>query len=720
MTSSGLGTERPRIGLALSGGGARGAAHIGVLKFLEAERIPIDFIAGTSMGSIVGGLYASGMTADEIEQTLLRMDWEHIFNDQPPREARSFRRKRDDDLYLVNARPGIRDGRLTFPLGAIQGQKLDLALRELTLPVGAISHFDQLSIPFRAVATDLANGEAVAIDHGDLAQAMRASMAVPAVFAPTPIDGRLLVDGGIANNLPIDVVRAMGADIVIAVDISTPFLPLEQITHVFAVATQLTSIMTRGNTDWQISTLTAQDILLVPKLGTLGSADFSRAFEAVSIGYQAATARHDALRALALSADQYAQHVAARPQRHEAAPLVVAFVEVDNQSRVADSLLLERIRTQPGGPLNLAEIEADIAGIFGLGLFESVSYNLQDDDDGGTGVVVHARERSWGPNYLQFGVRMTSDSRGESNWNIGIGHLRSAINPLGGEVRAGLQIGSEPSVGLEWYQPLNPASSWFFNPSANIGRAFVDTFASDGEQQLARFQVDQQQINLAGGRTFGNTTEARMGYRFNIGDISFKTDSNPSPAYEKASGNFRDARIFGSVTTDTLDNANWPSRGQFGFLDFASAHRSLGGDTTFAQAGAVWTQFASLGSNTVGVMGRVHSTVDGTAPVQDRFRLGGFLRLSGFAQDSLSGAHSGHVTVMGYRSFKPLPVLSWFVGSSLEYGGVWEDRRDLFRDGFVAGSVFVGADTPVGPLYLGYGLAENNNRALFLYIGQPF
>ena len=223
------GAQRPKIGLALSGGGARGAAHVGVLRVLEELRIPVDYIAGTSMGSIIAGLYASGMTLDQIEHALVTMDWEHIFDDDPPREELSFRRKRDDDLYLVKAKPGIRDGELKFPAGLIQGQKFDLALRELTLPVAAVKDFDRLTIPFRAVASDIGTGQPVVLASGDLAKAMRASMAVPGAFAPAQIDGRVLVDGGITNNLPVSVVRDMGADIVIAVDISTPLASPDEV-----------------------------------------------------------------------------------------------------------------------------------------------------------------------------------------------------------------------------------------------------------------------------------------------------------------------------------------------------------------------------------------------------------------------------------------------------------------------------------------------------------
>jgi NTE family protein len=260
-------TERPKIGLVLSGGGARGAAHIGVLEVLEEMHIPIDCIVGTSMGSIVGGLYASGMSPAEINEALATIDWEDAFNDNIPREDRSFRRKRDDDLYLIKHKPGIGDdGKIKLPTGFLQGQKIDLIFKELTLPVSDIKNFDQLNIPFRAVATDITTGEMVVFSSGDLAKSMRASMSIPGIFAPMEMDGRLLVDGGVSNNLPVDVARDMGAEIVIVVDISTPLKKREELTSALSITAQLTGILTRRNTEAQIATLSDKDILIVPPL----------------------------------------------------------------------------------------------------------------------------------------------------------------------------------------------------------------------------------------------------------------------------------------------------------------------------------------------------------------------------------------------------------------------------------------------------------------------
>lgn len=706
--------DRPKIGLALSGGGARGAAHIGVLKVLEEMRVPVDFVAGTSMGSIVGGLYASGMTPDEIERTLNSMDWEGIFSDKPPREMRSFRRKRDDDTYLVKAKPGFNDGELQFPLGAIQGQKFDLALRGLTLPVSAVQDFDRLHIPFRAVATDIANGEEVVIGTGDLAQAMRASMAVPGAFAPTRRDDRLLVDGGISNNLPISVVREMGADIVIAVDISTPMTPADEIRNVFGIAGQLVSIMTRKNVEQQLATLTDRDVLIVPDLGDIGSADFARAGEAVPAGQAAALVERQALAQLSLPEAAYRRHVAARAPRLGSDPPVIDFVRVENQSPVADEVILARVHVELGEPLDQARIESDIASIYGLELFEIVSYRVEEQD-GRTGVLIEARERAWGPNYLQLGLALASDSRSESRWNLGIGYLRTGINPLGGEIRSAIQIGSEPQLGGAWYQPLDYRSRWFVHPRFTLGRRLVSEFTEDASRRLAEFQVDAFEVDLAAGREFGQFGEARLGYRLGTGDVDLTTGISDLPR-----GSFTDAKLYGRVAFDTLDNMQWPTRGQLGYLEYAAAREAFGGDSDFDQVTARFSRYYSFGQSTLGFAGQVNATVDGDAPVQDRFRLGGFLRLSGFAEDSLSGQQAGSVALLAYRRHKSLPVLSWYLGASLEYGGVWEERKDLFRDGFFAGSVFAGADTPIGPLYVGYGQAERGNNAAFVFLGRPY
>ena len=302
--------ERPKIGLVLGGGGARGAAHIGVLKELERQRVPIDAIAGTSMGAIVGGLYAIGMSPDELEELVTTLDWVASMSDTPSREHLSFRRKLDDERYPVTAEVGLgRDG-LKLPMGAVEGQRLSLLLRRLTVDVAHIGDFDELPIPFRAVATNIETGDAHVMGEGDLAQAIRASMSVPAVFAPAMIDGQLFVDGGIVANLPVEVMQAMDVDIIIAVDVEFPMYPAGELDSAVKITEQMVTILMRNETQRQIERLGDDDILIRPSLGTFASSAFERTPETIEPGRQATLAVAERLAEIALDEGAFAAHLA--------------------------------------------------------------------------------------------------------------------------------------------------------------------------------------------------------------------------------------------------------------------------------------------------------------------------------------------------------------------------------------------------------------------------
>ena len=283
--------KHERVGLVLSGGAARGLAHIGVLKALEEQGVVIDAIAGTSMGAVVGGLYAAGYSIAELEQLATELDWQQALSDAPPREDIPFRRKQDDRDFLVKQKLSFRDdGTLGLPLGVLQGQNLAVLLEKLFARAGAVDDFDDLPIPFRAVAADISTGEAVVFSHGHLALAVRASMSIPAVLTPVEVDGRLLVDGGISNNIPVDIARSMGVDRVIVVDIGSPLASTESLQTVFNILNQSVALLTRRNSEAQLATLQQQDILIQPELAGFGITDFARAQGMMDAGYRAADA----------------------------------------------------------------------------------------------------------------------------------------------------------------------------------------------------------------------------------------------------------------------------------------------------------------------------------------------------------------------------------------------------------------------------------------------
>jgi NTE family protein len=379
--------QRPRIGLVLSGGGARGFAHVGVLEVLEELQVPVDFIAGTSMGAVVGGLYASGMSPAELRQVIEDIDWVNAFDDVPPRRDLSFLRKRDDFDFLTRLRLYIKDWKIALPKGFIQGQKITNILAGLTLPVAAVHDFDALPIPFRAMATDASTGAAVALASGDLESAIRASMAVPAIFSPVEMQGRTLVDGGVANNLPVDVVREMGADIVIAVDIATRPATGGDVKSALGITGQMLTVLMYENTLEQLKLLGERDVLIQPDLPGITSASFEKGREGIEYGAEAARAMAEELSRLAVPTARFAEY-RARLDAVPRTPPVIDAVRFDNRSLLGTEAIRHRVEVPEGEPLDVARLQHELDTLYGEGIFDSVTFSL-DEVDGRNELVIH-------------------------------------------------------------------------------------------------------------------------------------------------------------------------------------------------------------------------------------------------------------------------------------------------------------------------------------------
>src|SRR3984893_12048414 len=429
---------RPRICLVLSGGGARGMAHIGVLKILEELKVPIDCIAGTSMGAVVGGLYASGMSAAQIDTTMRSVDWQEAFRDLPPRRDLAFRRKQDDRNFLVSLPLGLKHGRILLPKGLIQGQKLQETLRQLTLQFNDSTDFDKLPTAFRAVATDLESGAAVLLDKGDLAIAMRASISAPGVFAPVDYQGRLLVDGGLAENLPINVARAMNADILIVSDDSFPLQQRAKLDSALTISNQMLAILVRRDSDRQRKTLTPQDVLIEPVLGAATSTDFTQGASTIVQGERAARGAVDRLAALGVDDSTYRAYLARRAER-EPGLRPIEFVRVDRESKRYEKTIVAEMQPLVGKPLDLNQVGARITELYGLGNFESLDYSMVEQAPGTSaaagegqaeesGLEIRARRKSWGPNYIRFGLNLEDDFQGNRRFNAAARFVLSEIN----------------------------------------------------------------------------------------------------------------------------------------------------------------------------------------------------------------------------------------------------------------------------------------------------
>lgn len=704
---------RPKIGLVLGGGGARGAAHVGILRVLEEMHVPVDYVAGTSMGAVIGGLYAAGLTPDEIEHEIKTLPWGDMFTDESPRDMREYHDKQQDRTYIGTFAPGFSDGELKLPLAYLQGQKLDLALNRLTMRAAGIQNFDKLTIPFRAVASNIATGEKVVLSSGKLAQAIRASMAVPGIFAPVRINGDLLVDGGIADNLPIDVAREMGADIIIAVNVGSQLKPTDQIKSALDIVSQLTDILVQRNSMAQIRTLSDQDILIVPPLGDFSSAAFSSGAEAIDIGLKAANDAKPRFKKLAVSESAWERYRLAHAAPKNGAP-IVDFIRIDNQSRIGNDAISALVKVQPGQPLNVAELDQDVSRIYGLGIFETVQYELVEED-GKTGLVIQAKQRSWGPDYVQMGVSISDNFKGDNRFNFALSYWMTELNELNGQARANVQLGQEPKVDVEWYQPLDPLNRYFASASAGWSRLEYYLYSPD-YTLTSNYQLSGGMFSLAAGRNFGTWGELRGGLRWGTGSASLvigqPTDQDLS---------FTTGEAFLRFGVDTMDNVDFPHNGIHSIVELSNASPGLGSDTNYTQLAADYTQAWSKGKNTWFLGGEFGLTANDNAPIQSLYRTGGFLRLSGFQNNQLSGQDYALARLGYYRQIDTLAGMPLYLGGSLEYGGVWQKRSDISLDTAVwAGSVYTGLDTPIGPTYLAWGMAQGGHSSLYLFVGRPF
>ena len=430
---------RQRVGLVLSGGGARGGAHLGVLKVLEELQVPVDVIVGTSAGAIVAAAYASGMPLAEIEREMGTLRTAMLFRDVA-RNEKPLHDKLSDSTNYIGPEIGVQGSSLALPMGVVAGVSIEAVLRRLTQRQRT-DDFDKLPIPFRAVATDLASSEMVVIDRGNLANAVRASMAIPAGLTPVELDGRLLVDGGLSRNLPVDVARSLGADVIIAIDIGTPLLTRKEITSVLKVSDQITRILTNTNVAKSISELGPRDLLITPDLGTVTTGDFDRLLDAAVSGEKAARAAAVQLARYSIQETDYAAWKTARMQDPVALPRHVDAVRVTGTKRVNPEVVAAAIRSLAGTDLDTTVVDEDIKRIYARGDFEHVSYSLATDPSDGRVLTANVIEKAWGPNYLRLGLSLASDLGGDSYYSFVATYRATLLNRLGGEWRTDFQTG---------------------------------------------------------------------------------------------------------------------------------------------------------------------------------------------------------------------------------------------------------------------------------------
>jgi NTE family protein len=704
--------RRPRIGLALGGGGARGGAHVGVLEVLEELHVPVDVIAATSMGAVVGGIYAAGVPIDRIDHAMRDADWSDLLDDRPAYRDLVFRRKEDASRYLVDFELGIHKGHFRQPHGLRAGQKLAFEARALLLDTPPQTDFSKLATPFRAVATDVETGERVVLDHGDLVESILASFAVPGVFAPIEIDGRLLIDGGITDNLPVDLVREAGADVVIAVDVGALLVKRDKLKSMFSVLGQTMSFLTHNNSDASARTA---DVLIAPDLTGISSAAFGETSEAIARGRDAALALRETLAKFALDEAGWEAYVATRSVP-KPPPRRIDHVRVEGNHHVDARLILGHMEVKAGDVLDVAALRKDLVRVFGLDYFERVTLDITGGPDGNT-LVVKVAEKDWGPTYVRFGLETVDDLQGDARYAVRASFTRTLINRLGLESRTDFQLGSTLIARTELYQPLD-FSGWFFLSPWIQGQREQQPFYDLG-RRLAEYDVRVAGFGLDLGVQFGSVGEIRVGVaRTNLrADVDTGAASLPSFDVDQGAIVFR-------LAFSTLDRPAIPTRGCETRAGVDLQRAALGADDEYDRAFGGASCFFSRGRSTGMFVVDGGTNLGSTIPSYDEFTLGGLFSLGGYAEGEFRGQYFATAKVGYYYRFAALPPgfgQGVYVGGLIEGGNAWATTAAISASDLHYGfTAILGADTIIGPAFFAVAVGEGGSTRLYLTVGRTF
>jgi NTE family protein len=646
---------------------------------------------------------------------VLDTNWDEIFRDYPPRAEISSRRKVDDYKTLFAPEFGVKNGGLALPKGIIAGISIEAFLRVVAEPATGIQDFDKLPVPWRAVATDIETGEAVVLSRGSVAEAMRASMAVPGAISPVEMDNRLLVDGMIANNLPIDQARKLCGDVVIAVNIGTPPLKRDEINSVLAVVSQMMAFLGKQTVDDQIKSLGPNDVLIVPDLGDISVAKYDRAKDAIRIGEEATRVMATSLARYSVPPEQYAAF-RAKQVKGEVAQTVVDEIRFEGLHRTNPEVLRGLVETKPGEPIDLEKLGADLRRIYGRGDFESIDYRVVGSQGGPRVLVIEPREKDWGPDYLRFGLGLESDFQGDNAFNLLVQYRKTWLNRLGGEWLTEGQIGQDTHLYSEFYQPLNERGVWFGSVHGIVGQTTRGLF--QGNDKIAEYLIGSGGGGIDFGANLGTLGVLRAGPQWTQVHAGIETGSPLLPSITQLTAGVRVA-----FNLDALDHAWFAQNGYNVTTTYYGATKDLGSALNYQRLEARGQYAMSWGPNTLNLVASGGTDFGTNMPAYETFALGGPLRLSGFRLNQFSGRDYAFGRLMYYNRIFPLPEIlgkGVFAGASAEVGTIRNRADGLPSPGTLySGSLFIGADTAAGPAYLGAGFGNNGAFSVYLLLGAP-
>jgi NTE family protein len=708
---------RPTVGVAFGGGSARGIAHVGVIRWFEEHRIPIDMAAGTSMGGLIGGAFASGMDSAELQSFIDGLNWDQLFG-ASSFAYKNIRRKADARAYPSRLEFGLKGG-IVPPTALNNGEYVELMLGRIAAPYFEVDSFDDLPTPFRTVAVDLLSARQVVMRRGSLADAMRATMSLPLIFPPSLLDGQVLVDGGTMNNVPADVVKAMGADRVVAVNVGDLTNPEGVSQTMLGVAGSTLDAMMRASTR---RALTSADVLIDVPLKQYGSLDWRRATDLIDEGYRAAEAMRDRLLPLAVSEGEFQAWQRARQARRRTELPVPAFVDVEGFSASDEKHLIALLARHVNVPFDVRAVEGDIEIVSGLDRYETITWRMIHDATRGFGLQVLGRPKSYAPPFLMLGINLENTTSSDFNIAATARYLAFDIGGSGSELRVDGTIGSNPSIGVEWYRPIG-STPLFIAPYAAVGTLTFNFISNDAV--IARYGQTKARIGLNGGVNLGAKSDLRVGVYVGRSTASIEVGN---PGLPELSG--KETGFETLWRLDTQDSAVVPSVGVlsevklshvFDSPDLSFQEMTINAPSLTQLSGAA-NRFWSLGArNRLFVSGGLGTSFDGNPLPTSQFSLGAPFRLGAYSPGELRGDHFYAASGGMLRQVGRLPD---FMGGPIFAGG-WLENGDAFNDWSqmswrVNGGVGLVMDTIIGPVIIAESFGFDNRWRTYLGVGRIF
>jgi NTE family protein len=701
---------RPKIGLALEGGGALGLAHIGVLKWFEEHHIPVDYVAGTSMGGLVGGFYATGMSPDELKTLIEGMDWRKILSDRTPYEDLAFRRKEDQRAYPNSLVFGLRNG-LTLPAGLNAGHQIGLLIDRVTLPYDQVPSFDALPVPFRCVATDLVSRKPYVFKDGSLAAALRATMSIPGAFSPVHDGKAVFVDGGLLDNLPTDVVRQMGAEIVIAVHFETAAPEAKNIQSVFTVLDQSVHVVVENN---ELRSLEQADAVVSVPLAEFHSVDYAKSAQIMQRGYEAANSRARLLEAFALGDADWQEHQNVREARKQSDVPTPHFIEVEGTNAHEATDVIRYVKRFQGKSADPAKLDEVLTRLTGVGRYDSAGYRLIEKN-GQTGLLIRVVEKNNAPPMFQSAFEVDGSQSGNVDFTMGTRFTFMDVAGFRSEWRTDVLLGNTYGIQTELFRPFRAESRWFFAAHADASDTTFAIYAKN--DPLADYRI--YRINVGGdlGYSFGRFSELRVGYQIGSLNTKLRLGAPEIPAVAGRVGQTRLHYLLDHTDDPVIPRRGFSAETNFRWFDqspgakggFPSMDLKLGYFQPITEPASIFLEGeggTSFGSSSTGV---------------PQFFLGGPVRLGAYGQNEFQG-NQYYLFRAGYMH--DLLTLPPFLGKKVYAVGAYEIGKMYgvttgteLPDDVAAGFL---AETALGPFFIGGSVGDSGHRKWFFQLGRVF